>query len=156
MAEEIEILYHGSNTVVEKPMIQISGYYKDFGCGFYCTRFEKQAIRWALTKKGDHLVNRYHYHPDLSLKVLSFEKMTDEWLDFVVNCRRGISHDYDIVEGPMADDQIWDYVEDFMAGAISREAFWELVKFRYPTHQIVFCTGKALRTLEYKECKSYD
>ncbi len=24
MAEEIEILYHGSNTVVEKPMIQIS------------------------------------------------------------------------------------------------------------------------------------
>lgn len=37
--------------------------------------------------------------------------MTDEWLCFVVDCRRGIEHNYDIVEGPMADDQIWDYVD---------------------------------------------
>ncbi|MBR1872604.1 MAG: DUF3990 domain-containing protein, partial [Bacteroidales bacterium] len=50
------ILYHGSNTTVEKPVIQISGYYKDFGYGFYCTRLEKQAIRWALTKRGEHIV----------------------------------------------------------------------------------------------------
>ena len=70
-------------------------------------------------------------------------------------CRRGIPHDYDIVEGPMADDQIWDYVEDFMEGAISREAFWELAKFKYPTHQITFCTGKALETLTFKEFKRY-
>ena len=30
----------------------------------------------------------------------------------------------------MADDTIWDY--------ITRKAFWELAKFKYPTHQIVF------------------
>ena len=42
--------------------------------------------------------------------------MTDEWLDFVVDCRQGVTHQYDIVEGPMADDQIWDYVEDFIEG----------------------------------------
>ena len=156
MADVMQILYHGSNTVVDNPIIQISGYYKDFGYGFYCTRLEKQAIRWSLTKRGEHIVNAYDYAPDSSLKVLLFEKMTDEWLDFVVDCRRGVSHDYDIVEGPMADDQIWDYVEDFMAGAISREAFWELVKFKYPTHQIVFCTGKALDTLTFKEFKHYD
>ena len=35
-----------------------------------------------------------------------FEEMTEEWLDFIVSCRRGISHTYDIVEGPMADDTI--------------------------------------------------
>ena len=156
MADVMQILYHGSNTVVDTPVIQISGYYKDFGYGFYCTRLEKQAIRWSLTKRGEHIVNAYDYAPDSSLKVLLFEKMTDEWLDFVVDCRRGVSHDYDIVEGPMADDQIWDYVEDYMAGAISREAFWELVKFKYPTHQIVFCTGKALDTLTFKEFKHYD
>lgn len=55
----------------------------------------------------------------------------------------------------MADDQIWDYVEDFMAGAITRDAFWELVKFKYPTHQIVFCTGEALKTLKFKGEKRY-
>lgn len=46
----------------------------------------------------------------------------------VVNCRSGIEHPYDIIEGPMADDQIWDYVEDFMDGNISRDAFWGISK----------------------------
>lgn len=55
-----------------------------------------------------------------------------------------------IVEGPMADDQIWDYVEDYMSGNISEAAFWELVKFKYPTHQIVFCTEDALKILQFK------
>ena len=156
MEEEKAILFHGSNTIVENPVIQISGYYKDFGYGFYCTRIEKQAIRWALTKKGEHIVNTYDYSPDSKMKRLIFDIMTNEWLDFVVNCRRGVPHEYDIVEGPMADDQIWDYVEDFMAGAISREAFWELVKFKYPTHQIVFCTGRALDALTFKDYMCYD
>lgn len=44
---------------------------------------------------------------------------------------------------------IWDYVEDFIAGNITREAFWVLVKFKYPTHQLVFCTDKALQSLSY-------
>jgi hypothetical protein len=51
--------------------------------------------------------------------------MDDEWLDFVANCRIGKEHDYDIVEGPMADDTIWNYVEDFILKNISREAFGE-------------------------------
>ena len=64
--------------------------------------------------------------------------MSDEWLDFVVSSRQGERHDYDIVEGPMADDAIWNYVDDFTRGLISRIAFWELVKFKNPTHQVVF------------------
>ena len=76
--------------------------------------------------------------------------MTEEWLGFVVNCRRGKEHEFDIVDGPMADDQIWDYVEDYMTGAISKAAFWELVKFKYPTHQMVFCTEEVLKTLRFE------
>lgn len=76
--------------------------------------------------------------------------MTDEWLDFVADCRRGIEHNYDIVEGPMADDQIWNFVEGFIDGRISRDAFWGLVRFNYPTHQIVFCTEAALKTLTFE------
>lgn len=87
---------------------------------------------------------------DDSLKVCVFTEMTEEWLQFVVDCRRGVEHSFDIVEGPMADDQIWDYVEDYMAGNITKTAFWELVKFKYPTHQIVFCTEVALRTLHFE------
>ena len=75
--------------------------------------------------------------------------MPEEWLDFVINCRKGVNHNYDIVEGPMADDQIWDYIRDYERGDITREAFWALVKFRYPTHQIVFCNKNALKTITF-------
>lgn len=144
------ILFHGSNVVVERPQILQDGFYKDFGYGFYCTRFEKQAKRWALTKRKSHVVNEYLYEENVELNIKRFEEMTEEWLQFVVDCRRGIKHEYDIVEGAMADDTIWDYVEDYMADKISKTAFWELVKFKYPTHQIVFCTEKALKTLKFE------
>lgn len=144
------ILYHGSNVEVPSPKVLTNGYYKDFGYGFYCTKIEKQAKKWALTKRGNHVVNMYDYQTNKTLNTCYFPEMTEEWLDFIVSCRRGIEHSYDIVEGPMADDTIWDYVEDFVRGQISRQAFWELVKFRYPTHQIVFCTEKALDTLHYE------
>jgi hypothetical protein len=151
---EIINLYHGSNIAVANPEILVTGYYKDFGYGFYCTNIEKQAHKWALTKRGDCIVSVYPYQPDNTLKTKAFPTMTDEWLDFVVNCRRGIKHDYDIVEGPMADDQIWDYVEDLIEGSITREAFWALAKFKYPTHQMVFCTQRALTTLKYERSYS--
>jgi len=152
--EEDNIIYHGSNLPVPFPEIIVRGFYKDFGYGFYCTRFEKQARRWALTKFGNHVVSVYKYEEKQNLKTLLFSQMTDQWLDFVVACRRGVPHEYDIVEGPMADDQIWDYVEDFVNGQISREAFWALAKFKKPTHQIVFCTDQALQSIHFE--RSYE
>ena len=146
------ILYHGSNVQVEQPQVKVAGFYKDFGFGFYCTGLERQAQRWAMTKRPKHMVNVYDYEDKEHLRRLYFPEMTDEWLDFVVDCRRGIEHTYDIVEGTMADDTIWDYVEDFMNGNITREAFWVLAKFKHPTHQIVFCTEQALRQLTFKTC----
>lgn len=144
------LLYHGSNSVVQEPKILINGFYKDFGYGFYCTNIEKQAKRWALSKKRHHIVNRYFYEAHPGLSICKFPQMSDSWLAFVVNCRRGIEHEFDIVEGPMADDTIWDYLEDYVVGNISKEAFWELVKFKYPTHQIAFCTSKAMETLKFE------
>jgi hypothetical protein len=76
--------------------------------------------------------------------------MTDEWLDFIVSCRRGVKHEHDIVIGAMANDQIYNYVGDFIDGAITRDQFWSLMKFKYPTHQIVFCTPQALRCLRFR------
>ena len=75
--------------------------------------------------------------------------MTEEWLDFIAFCRTGGTHEYDTVDGPMADDEVYNYVTDFLSGAITRAAFWELVKFRYPTHQISFHTEKALQSLKF-------
>lgn len=148
------IVYHGSNVIVNHPKILQDGHYKDFGFGFYCTNIEKQAKRWALTRKGNSVVNTYLYTENSQLAICIFPEMTDEWLDFVADCRKGKRHTFDIVEGPMADDQIWDYVEDFASGNISRTAFWELAKFKYPTHQAAFCTEAALATLHFERSYS--
>lgn len=50
---EQDTIFHGSNVEVAKPRILQNGFYKDFGYGFYCTNIEKQAKRWAITRKGD-------------------------------------------------------------------------------------------------------
>ena len=139
---------------VKAPAIRTSGHYKDFGFGFYCTNLKRQAEKWAREKRRGHVVSVYEYETPVKLNVKQFPQMSDEWLDFVAACRNGCSHDFDIVEGPMADDTIWDYVEDFLDGNISREAFWALVKFRYPTHQIAFCTDESLRSLQF--VRGYD
>ena len=110
---------------------------------------KEQAERWAIRYRKKGYVNYYEYTPDKKLKYLIFDEMTEEWLDFIVACRNGKSHDYDIVEGPMADDTIYNYVQNFIDGKISRAAFWELVKFNHPTHQISFHTVSALDTLQY-------
>lgn len=149
-----ELIYHGSNQKVENPKILIQGFYKDFGYGFYCTKLEKQAIRWASIKRNPHIVNIYEYEPNTNLNTKIFPEMTEEWLDFIADCRTGKEHSFDIVEGPMADDRIWDYVEDFLANRISRAAFWELAKFKHPTHQILFCTEKSLQTITF--LRSYE
>lgn len=46
--------------------------------------------------------------------------------------------------------RIYNYISDYVDGAITREQFWVLAKFKYPTHQINFCTKRALKCLEYR------
>lgn len=144
------ILYHGSKEIVKTPEIRITRFNKDFYFGFYCTLMSEQAKRWAIRYTGTGIINEYEYNPVSELKILKFPEMTEEWLDFIVECRSGKSHDYDIVEGPMANDTIFNYIQNFIDGKISRSAFWELAKFKKPTHQISFHTNRALKTLTFK------
>ena len=145
------ILYHGSKEKVEFPEIRVQKYNKDFYFGFYCTLLPEQAIRWATRFSGTGFLNQYQYTPNPELRVLYFKEMSEDWLDFIASCRLGNSHDYDIVEGPMANDTIFNYVQDFVDGKISREAFWALAKFKNPTHQISFHTARALTTIRFIE-----
>ena len=91
------ILYHGSKGIVEYPVIRKSRFRMDFYFGFYCTPCFEQARRRAARYGRQGYVNRYDYTPDNSLNYLYFAEMTDEWLDFVSDCRNGKAHRYDIV-----------------------------------------------------------
>lgn len=141
-------VYHGSYAEVRKPKIIKEKNTKDFGMGFYCTVIREQAERWA--KRFDRgIVNVYTVRMNDSLKILEFKEMTEDWLDFIIDCRYGKSHEYDIVIGAMANDQIYNFISDYIEGIITREQFWVMAKFKYPTHQINFCTQAALECLEY-------
>jgi len=146
------IIYHGSNVEVKYPRIISGKFNKDFGDGFYCTNLEEQAKRWTL-KYDTRIVNIYEYNENNNLNIKSFDEVDLEWLDFVAASRSGKKHSYDIVIGPMADDQIYNYINDYIDGLITKEAFLELAKFKHPTHQIVFCNEEALKYLTFKESK---
>ncbi|MGL6199622.1 MAG: DUF3990 domain-containing protein [Lachnospiraceae bacterium] len=141
-------VYHGSRTTVEKPKIIIGKNTKDFGAGFYCTVIREQAERWA-KRYNKGIVNIYTVRMDTSLKILEFKEMTEEWLDFIIDCRHRKVHDYDIVIGAMANDQIYNFIADYLDGILTRDQFWSLARFKYPTHQINFCSATALKCLEF-------
>lgn len=145
------VLYHGSDVIVRNPEVRKTRYAKDFSWGFYCSSNYEQAARWSKKGRSRGIVNVFEYTESPMLNIKKFPEMSDEWLDFIAICRSGKHHDYDIVEGPMADDTIWNYVNDFLSGDISREAFWALAKFKHPTHQISFHTEVALKCLSFKE-----
>ncbi len=142
-------VYHGGYQPVYHPEIRIGRNTKDFGPGFYCTVIREQAQRWA-RRYRTKIVSVYDVILDSSLKIKEFREMSEEWLDFIVACRSGRDHEYDVVIGAMANDQIYNYISDYIDGVITREQFWVLAKFKYPTHQINFCTEAALKCLEYR------
>lgn len=141
-------VYHGGYISVENPQVRIGRNTKDFGTGFYCTVIKEQAQRWA--KRYDtKVVSIYEVRLNLDLNIKEFQEMTEEWLDFIIDCRSGKSHNYDIVIGAMADDQIYNYISDYIEGVITRDQFWSLAKFKYPTHQINFCTEKTKSDIDF-------
>ena len=158
------ILYHGSNIEISQIDIDKGRKGKDFGKGFYLSEDIKQAEKMAsLTTfrqgKGVPVVSKFMFDESIlngksDIKIKQFGGYTIEWAEFILLNRNNNTniqaHDYDIVIGAMADDQIYNFVSDYIDGAITREQFWVLAKFKYPTHQIVFCTDESLECLQYR------
>jgi hypothetical protein len=153
-------VYHGSYTTISVIDLSKCEKHKDFGQGFYVTRFRKQAEEWA-EKIGDRnntqgIVTEFKFFESAftswNYKVLRFEDYCDEWLDFIVLNRNpnneSPAHNYDIVEGPVADDKIQRRLDKFLKGKISREDFLNELRHHEETHQICFSTPRALIMLE--------
>lgn len=152
MNNNSEIIYHASYTKIEFPTIGKSTYPKDFSFGFYCTLSKKEAECIAL-KYTTPTVNVFEITSLNSLTIKAFEDYSDDWLDFVISCRNGNTHKYDIVIGPIADDTIYDYIESYSCGQMNKSYFYESMKSKYSVHQISFHTIKALNCIKF--IKSY-
>lgn len=143
-----KIIYHGSYLEIEFPQIKKSKFTKDFSWGFYCCEMKEQAQKEALKFKTA-VVNKYKLRDIEKLNIKVFEDYSHEWLDFVIGCRVGKIHSYDVVEGPRVDDTIYEYLEAYNDGMMDEEEFFKSMKTKYPVHQISIHTIKALDNIEF-------
>ena len=153
-------VFHGSYTEISVIDLSKCELGRDFRRAFYVTKLREQADFWAKRKgrvnSSDGVVTEYEFYENAyehyNLKVLRFDRYSEEWLDFVVENRHpgAIMHDYDIVEGPIANDDIAQRIFAYLSGEISKKDFLEELKFKHhPSHQIAFCTLASLQMLEW-------
>jgi len=154
-------VFHGSYTEIESVDLSKCQSNKDFSRGFYVTKFRKQAEEWAEIMGKVHgtvgVVTEFTFYEraftEESLKTLRFSDYSDAWFDFIILNRNleitAQKHDYDIIEGPVADDKVQRRINRYLEGEITREEFFEqLTKHPEPSHQICFCTVNSLRMLK--------
>lgn len=141
-------LFHGSYTSVSSPLVKLGRKKVDFGQGFYLTKLQKQAESWAITiaeRKGRNarpVLSSYSFDDEAiksgGFRVKVFENYDIEWLEYVVDCRRGgmLQQQYDMVEGGVANDNVIDTVEDYENGIITAEQALGQLKYKQVNHQI--------------------
>ena len=155
------ILYHGTNCVVDKIDLNKCRPYKDFGRGFYLTTIKEQAEKMAQRVSkiygGKPVVNVFRYDSvvDKEINVKIFDAPTEEWARFVINNRNGeksagdnnLDNKYDIVIGPVANDDLALLFRQFSNGMIEIDTLIREMKYKKLTDQYSFHTEKALRFL---------
>jgi hypothetical protein len=159
-------VYHGSYTEIFDIDLSKSQANKDFGKGFYVTKFLHHAESWAV-----NMARRYDKQPFVTeftfyerafeeknrYNILRFDDYNEAWLDFVVLNRDPAfttnRHHYDLIEGPIADDKVQNRIGDFLDGIITKDEFLNELKYHEKTHQICFCTINSLQLLKKIDTK---
>ena len=157
------ILYHGSNLEVKEPKIIKSKRLLDFGTGFYLTTDYEQAKKWALRtasrrEEGTPSITVFSFDENEldKLDVLTFEGPNKEWLRYISANRtaKAAGDSYDIVMGPVANDQAIRTVNNYLKGYFDEEIAIQLLLPQSLKDQVVFKTEKALAMLKYNEVKT--
>ena len=148
------VLFHGSNIAFDKIDLNKSHNRRDFGRGFYCTVLEQQANEWAnrlylRTHTGGKYVYRYIFQQSEELKIKHFATLDKEWLEFVkLNRTVGdIQHHYDVVIGPVADDNTMETVQLYLSGILSVDEAVTRLRYNKVNNQVSFHTPLALEHL---------
>ena len=155
------ILYHGSNTDIVSIDLSRTSVGKDFGCGFYLTVNREQAERMGRRKArlygGEMIVSTFEFDEkaalEAGLNIKDFQSYSREWADFVLSNRandtRTQIHGFDIVHGPIANDDVGFQIRRLLSGLITIETFLEELKYKEGiTYQYLFGTEQAVRFLK--------
>ena len=156
------ILYHGSNVEIETVNFLKSKVGKDFGVGFYLSpeleQAQEMAEKKALLFGGEPTVTRFEFDEeaamaDAGIASLRYEHYSVEWGKFVHKNRhnktRNQLHSYDIIYGPIANDNIGMQMRKIDADLITWEQFVKELEHKGgETFQYFFGTEKSLKYLK--------
>ena len=154
-------VYHGSLHQVVNPDVETGRPSTDFGKGFYTTTNFEQAKQWAIKKQktanggSKAIVNVYEVDDNLlsnsKYNIKKFDSPNEEWLSFVVNCRRSIPHKYDLIFGAVANDKIYTTITLYEAQVLTAEETVARLKVDEYFNQISFHSQIAAGELVFVE-----
>lgn len=151
-------LYHGSVVEVRRPSLRFGREKTDFGRGFYTTTQAEQAEKWSKIKQDrskapKRIVSVYEIDDALlsspELKIRGFHGVDDAWLNFVVDSRKGVKHDYDLVFGPVANDNVFTTVNLYESGVLDAEAAIAQLRAYKTYDQLSFHTKRVIDSLVF-------
>jgi hypothetical protein len=152
------ILYHGSNQEFNNVDLSKSKDKRDFGRGFYTTTIREQALQWGynmFNRFGGEGIFLYEFEflPSSDLQSKQFPEISDEWFDFILSNRTlgGIQHNFDYIQGPVANDKTVLTISGFLDGLYSKEEAMRRLRYSKANDQISFHTEKAVLLLKLKE-----
>jgi len=154
------ILFHGSNHDFSSVDLVKSKDKRDFGKGFYTTTIKEQAQQWGFNMfnrfGGDGIfLYEFEFLASDDLKNKLFNGITDEWFDFILANRTlgGIQHNFDYIQGPVANDKTFLTITGFIDGILSRDEAMQRLRHSKSNDQVSLHTEKAISALKLKNKK---
>lgn len=157
------IVYHGSCYQFEKIDLNKSHNRRDFGKGFYTTILQTQSKEWGYRlslreKKHRYYVYEYLFEENSSLNVKRFDSLNVEWLEFIKEnrSRGGLQHNYDVVIGPVADDNTMETIQLYISNILTASEAVERLRYSKVNNQVSFHTQKSLQCIQLVRREVYD
>ena len=170
--DRVITIYHGSNQVIDVPVLGEGRKNNDFGLGFYCTESNNLAKEWAVSSLRDGFSNRY----TLDLRYLSILNLNSSdytilnWIAVLVEHRLfnintpvarrakkylidnfGVNvNAYDLIIGYRADDSYFEYAEAFINNSITVEQLSRAMKLGKLGRQIVLKSQYAFSQIKFE------
>ena len=164
-------LFHGSQTLVEKPVYGFGNSRNDYGLGFYCTESKELACEWSCPVAHNGICNEY----SLNISGLDIVDLRDEryttlnWLALLVANRSfesttplmakakqwllkehlpNLEH-ADVIIGHRADDSYYSFARSFLDGRLCLADLERALELGGLGYQVVLASKKAFAALEF-------
>lgn len=173
------VLFHGSDHIIDNPWPGGGKINNDYGQGFYCSENLELAREWACTEKPSAFVNHYSFEPSVPLKVLNLAEPPYHVLNWLAILLKNREFDpkhplaregkeyilqeflpqtqgYDIIHGYRADDSYFGIASSFLSGGLSLQQLQFALKLGLLGEQVFLQSEKAFDALVFVSAKAVD